>query len=90
MTTAPLENENIAVRVTLLQTNEAGDVTPVTLYREGRKRRRRRTRRECGAVPGCGGDRGCKARALKVCKSPLLAAAAGPKIIKALAGCGFG
>jgi hypothetical protein len=88
MTTARLKN--IAARVTLLQTNEAGDITPVTLYRKSRKRRRRRIRRECGNILECGSDCGCKAWALKLCKSPLLAAAAGPKIMKSLAGCGCG
>jgi hypothetical protein len=87
MTAARLKN--VATRVILLQTDEAGDITPVTLYRESRKRRRRRIRRECGAIPGCNSRGGCATWALKLCKSPLLAAAASAKAMKSLAGRGW-
>jgi hypothetical protein len=80
--------ENIAARVTLLKTNEAGDITPVSLYRESRKRRRRRNRQDSGTIPACASDCGCKTWALKLCKSPLLGVAAGRKIMTSMAGCG--
>jgi hypothetical protein len=35
--------KNLAEKVTLLQTSASGDVTPVTLYKEKRKKKRSKT-----------------------------------------------
>jgi hypothetical protein len=80
--------KNIAARVTLLKTNEAGDITPVNLYRESRKRRRRRNRRDSGTIPAYVSECGCKTWPLKLSMSPLVGLAAGRKIMTSMAGCG--
>jgi hypothetical protein len=68
--------KGLATQVILLQTNETGEVTVITLYRESRRLKRRRDLR---AV--CGGDCGCDNWAWKMCTAPLLAAAEVPKMM---------